>query len=449
MSKVIKIANGQGFWGDSIDAPYNLVKYGDIDYLTLDYLAEVTLSIMQRQKIKNPEKGYATDFVDLIKRILDDIVKKNIKVITNAGGVNPEVCRDKLLIIAKELKIDIKIAIVKGDDILNSIDSLTKKDVDFKNMDDGESFINIKDQVYSANAYIDSFSIANALSTGAQIVLAGRVSDPGLVLGPAIYEFNWKKDDYDKLATGTLAGHILECGAQCSGGNYSDWKNVPNLADVGYPIATLSDNTNFTVSKDPKSGGLINKYTVIEQVLYEMGDPNKYISPDVVVDFTSFNIKEVSKDKVEISNIKGYKATDTYKVSINYFNGYKASSQLTVSGPDALEKAKLTSKIIWKRLKNAGVKFDDTLTEFLGYSSCLGTKIREFNTKNNEVVLRLSVRDSDKDNIIRFGKELAPVITSGPPGITGFSGGRPRAQEIIAFWPCLINKKHIKTEVIS
>lgn len=449
MSKMIKIANGQGFWGDSIDAPYNLVKYGDIDYLTLDYLAEVTLSIMQRQKIKNPEKGYATDFVDLIKRILDDIVQKNIKVITNAGGVNPEVCRDKLLIMAKELKIDIKIAIVKGDDILNSIDSLTKKDVDFKNMDDGKSFVNIKDQVYSANAYIDSFSIAKALSTGAQIVLAGRVSDPGLVLGPAIYEFNWKKDDYDKLATGTLAGHILECGAQCSGGNYSDWKNVPNLADVGYPIATLSDNTNFTVSKDPKSGGLINKYTVIEQVLYEMGDPNRYISPDVVVDFTSFNIKEVSKDKVEISNVKGYKATDTYKVSINYFNGYKASSQLTISGPDALEKAKLTSEIIWKRLKNVGVNFDDTLTEFLGYSSCLGTKIREFNTKNNEVVLRLSVRDSDKDNIIRFGKELAPVITSGPPGITGFSGGRPRAQEIIAFWPCLINKKHIKTEVIS
>ena len=200
MKKTIKIANGQGFWGDSIDAPYNLIKYGEIDYLTLDYLAEVTLSIMQRQKIKNKQKGYATDFIDLIKRVINDIIEKNIKIVTNAGGVNPEVCKEKLLELAKELDLDIKIAIIKGDDILSDINSLLKKGVSFNNMDDNSKFKSIKDKVYSANAYINSFSIAEALSTGAQIVLAGRVSDPGLVLGPAIYEFNWKKDDYDKLA---------------------------------------------------------------------------------------------------------------------------------------------------------------------------------------------------------------------------------------------------------
>jgi hypothetical protein len=316
-------------------------------------------------------------------------------------------------------------------------------------MDDNSDFLSIKDKVYSANAYIDSFSIAEALSTDANIVLAGRVSDPGLVLGPAIYEFNWKKSDYDKLAAGTLAGHILECGAQCTGGNYSQWMEVPDIDNIGYPIATLSDDTTFTISKDPNSGGIINKYTIIEQVLYEMGNPKKYISPDVVVDFTSFDIKELSKDVVEVSGVKGYKDTDTYKVSINYFNGYKASGQLTVSGPNALEKAKLTSQIIWKRLERAGILFDDKLTEFLGFSSCHGEKIGKLKSKDDEVVLRLSVRDFDKEKIIRFSKELAPVITTGPPGITGFSGGRPRPQEIIAFWPCLIQKKHIKTKIIA
>ena len=449
MKKTIKIANGQGFWGDSIDAPYNLIKYGNIDYLTLDYLAEVTLSIMQRQKIKNPEKGYATDFVDLVKRVIKDILEKKIKIVTNAGGVNPEVCKQKLLSISKEMDLNLKIAIIKGDDILDDLDSLRLKGVTFENMDDNSSYEKIKDNVYSANAYINSFSIADALNTGADIVLAGRVSDPGLVLGPAIYEFGWKKDDFDKLAAGTLAGHILECGAQCTGGNFTDWKNIENLSDVGYPIAHISDDTTFQISKPEGTGGKISKYTIIEQVLYEMGDPSHYISPDVIVDFTSFNLKEVSEDVVEVSNVKGYKPTETYKVSINYFNGYKASGQLTISGPDAYEKAKVTSELIWSRLKRAGFEFDNHLTEYLGVSSCHGTRIKEYISKPNEVVLRLSVRDKDKSKIERFGKELAPVITSGPPGVTGFSGGRPRAQEIIAFWPCLIDKKYIEIEVIS
>ena len=447
MNKEIKIANGQGFWGDSIDAPYNLVKYGEIDYLTLDYLAEVTLSIMQRQKLKNSDRGYATDFIDLMERVMLDIKKKNIKIITNAGGVNPEVCKNKLLDLAKTLNINIKVTIIKGDDILDKLEDLISKGVSFENMDDSSDFKLIKEKVYSANAYIDSFSIAEALETGADIVLAGRVSDPGLVVGPAIYEFGWKKDNYDKLATATLAGHVIECGAQCTGGNYSDWDKVDDLVNIGYPIVTLKDECSFLVSKPKNSGGIINKYTVIEQVLYEMGDPNRYISPDVVVDFTSFQIFEESNDIVKISNIKGYKPTDTYKVSINYFNGYKASGQLTISGPNALKKAKLTAKIIWERLELAGFTFEDKLTEFLGYSSCHGEKLSN-NQIGSEIVLRLSVRDFNKEKIIRFSKELAPVITTGPPGVTGFSGGRPRPQEIIAFWPTLINKKFISTKVI-
>ena len=447
MSKIIRIANGQGFWGDSIDAPYNLIQYGKIDYLTLDYLAEVTLSIMQRQKLKDETRGYATDFVDLIDRSIIDIINKKIKVITNAGGVNPEECRKQLLAVAKKKNIDIKISIIKGDDILNDIDTLLNKGVSFDNMDDFSKFGKIKNKLYSANAYIDSFSIAEALDTGADIVLAGRVSDPGLVVGPGIYEFKWNKDDYDKLATATLAGHIIECGAQCTGGNFTKWNEVKRLESVGYPIISLKDDSTFTISKPPNSGGLINKYTIIEQVLYEMGDPKQYISPDVIVDFTSFKIIEKSDNLVEISNVKGFTPTDTYKVSINYFNGYKASSQLTVSGPDALKKAQLTGDLIWARLKASGIEFEDKLTEFLGYSSCHGEKIS--NNKNiNEVVLKLSVRDFNKNKIVRFGKELAPVITTGPPGITGFSGGRPKPQEIIAFWPSLIDKKYINTQII-
>ncbi len=446
MSKVVRIANGQGFWGDSIDAPVDLVNKGDIDYLTLDYLAEVTLSIMQRQKLKRPDAGYARDFVDLIDRILPDIIEKDIKVISNAGGVNPEACREKLLEIAKAKNIDIKIGIIKGDDIYNELNSLNSSGISFDNLETGESFDSIKDKVYSANVYIDSFCIADALRDGAQIVLAGRVSDPGLALGPAIFEYDWKPNQLDLLAAGTLAGHITECGAQCTGGNYSRWQDVEDLVTIGYPIIEMQENGEFVITKHDDTGGLVNRYTIAEQILYEMGNPKHYISPDVCVDFTTFNINDEGQNRVRITEAKGLEPTDTYKVSISYFAGYKASGQLTVSGPNAYEKAQLISKAIWKRLEIAGCNFDKTNTEYLGLSSCHGD-INPIPTQLNEVVLRLSVKDDDKSKVDRFGKEIAPVITNGPPGVTGFAGGRPKAQEIVAYWPSLIPKSVIKTKV--
>ncbi len=446
MSNIIRIGNGQGFWGDSIDAPVRLAKDGPLDYLTLDYLAEVTLSIMQRQKLKNPNAGYARDFLDLVERILPEISDKGVKVITNAGGVNPQSCRSELIQLAKSSGKEIKIGVIQGDDIFPTLAELRKKGVSFENMDTGADFDSIMDKVYSANVYINSSTISDALDKGAQIVLAGRVSDPGLALGPCIYEFGWKDQDYDLLAAGTLAGHITECGAQCTGGNYSRWQDVPNLANVGYPIIEMQPNGKFCITKHENSGGLINRETIGEQVLYEMGDPNHYISPDVCVDFTSFRINDLGSNKVSISNVSGLAPTDTYKVSISYFAGYKATGQLTISGPNAYEKAQLTAEIIWKRLKNSGVTFEDTSTEYLGLSSCHG-EINALPSQINEVVLRLGVKDSDKNKVNRFGKELAPVITSGPPGITGFSGGRPKAQEIIAYWPTLIPKELVHTSV--
>ena len=446
MKNMIRIGNGQGFWGDSIDAPVRLAKDGPLDYLTLDYLAEVTLSIMQRQKLKNPNAGYARDFIDLVGRILPEIQNDGLKVITNAGGVNPNSCRDELLKLSKSTDSPIKIGVIQGDDIFPTLADLRKQGVAFDNMDTGYSFDSIIDKVYSANVYINSSTIAEALDKGAQIVLAGRVSDPGLALGPCIYEFGWKADSYNLIAAGTLAGHITECGAQCTGGNYSRWQDVPDLADVGYPIIEMQPNGEFCITKHENTGGLVNRETVGEQVLYEMGDPNHYISPDVCVDFTSFKLNDLGDNKVAITNVVGFTPTDTYKVSISYFAGYKATGQLTVSGPNAYEKAQLTAEIIWKRLKNSGVSFEDTSTEYLGISSCHG-EINSIPTQINEVVLRLGVKDANKDNVNRFGKELAPVITSGPPGITGFSGGRPKAQEIVAYWPALIPKELVHTKV--
>ena len=446
MKNIVRIGNGQGFWGDSVDAPINLAKNGSLDYLTLDYLAEVTLSIMQRQKNKNPKLGYAQDFINMISRILPEIQKKELKIITNAGGVNPKECRKKIIELFKMHKYNIKVGIISGDDILSEIHNFHKDGISFENMDTGMPFDMISNKIYSANVYIDSYTIADALKLGAQIVLAGRVTDPGLALGPCIYEYGWNKTDFDLLASGTLAGHITECGAQCTGGNHTRWQDVPNMDKIGYPIIEMNKDGKFSITKPKNTGGLINRETISEQILYEMGDPKQYISPDVCVDFTSFNLIDKGNNKVTITDTKGYNPTDTYKVSISYFAGYKSSGQLTISGPDALDKAKLTAEIIWKRLSNAGIEFNDTLTEFLGISSCHGT-INSVPDQINEVVLRLSVKDNDKDNVSRFGMEISPVITSGPPGITGFASGRPKPQEIIAYWPALIPKDLVKTKV--
>ena len=445
--KNIRVANGQGFWGDSVDAPAKLIDYGNIDYLTLDYLAEVTMSIMQRQKKKNPENGgYATDFVRLVDSTIHEILDNNIKIIANAGGVNPEACKRELLNVAKNNNVDLKIAIVKGDDIYHNIDELIKEGQEFNNLYTNESISSIRNKIYSANVYIDSFSVADALALGADIVLCGRISDPGLVVAPCIYEFGWSREQIDKLASATVAGHIVECGAQCTGGNFSRWMDVEGLDNLGYPIAVINEDGSFDITKPENTGGLVNKFTVSEQILYELGDPERYISPDVSVDFTSFNLQETGKNIVSVKGVKGDVATGTYKVSISYFDGYKASGQLTISGPNAIVKAQKSADIIWKKLENLGITYDKTSTEFLGLSSC-HKSLAVMPDVVNEVVLRLGVKSFDKTAVSRFTKELAPLITAGPPGVTGFADGRPRVKEVIAYWPTLIDKSLIKTEV--
>ncbi len=445
--RIVRIANGQGFWGDSVDAPVRLIEEGPLDYLTLDYLAEVTMSIMQKQRRRDPTRGYATDFVQLVRRILPRLREKRIKVLANAGGVNPEACREALLKVAREHGASgLRIGTVTGDDILHRLDELVEAGVPLANMDDGRPFEEIRGRVLSANVYIGSFPLAEALRGGADIVVSGRATDPGLVLAPLIAEFGWGPEDLNLLAAGTVGGHIIECGAQCTGGNFSRWWEVEGWDNLGYPVLEFGADGTFTVTKHEGTGGLVSVDTVREQLVYEVGDPKGYITPDCIVDFSSIVTEQDGKDRVLVSGIQGSPATDTYKVSISYLQGYIATGQLTVSGPDALAKARICADALWGRLERAGQTYDETVTEFLGVDSCHGP-ITGDPPLVNEVVLRVGVKDRDASTVDRFGKELAPLVTSGPPGVTGFAGGRPKATEALGFWPTLIPKTLVDPEV--
>lgn len=435
------IANGQGFWGDSVDAPVRLLDEGPLDYLTLDYLAEVTMSIMEKQRSRDPAKGYATDFVDLVGRILPRLRERDVRVVANAGGVNPEACRRALVAVARQQGArGLKIGTVRGDDILERLDELVDSGVALANLDDGRPLEAVRERVLSANVYLPSFPAAEALSRGARIVVTGRSTDPGLVLAPLIAEFGWGERDWNLLAAGTVAGHIVECGAQCTGGNFSRWWEVDGWDHLGYPVLEVERDGSFVVTKHEGTGGLVTVDTVGEQLVYEMGDPTRYVTPDCVVDFTSIRLEQEAPDRVRVRGIRGSPATDTYKVSISYLAGYKATGDLTVSGPDALAKARICADALWGRLRRAGVEFEETSTEFVGVDSCHGP-IADPPAVVNEVVLRVGVRDPDRAKVDRFGKELAPLVTSGPPGVTGFAGGRPKATEVLGFWPALIPKR--------
>jgi hypothetical protein len=446
----VRIANGQGFWGDSILAPVRLVREGPLDYLTLDYLAEVTMSILQKQRARKPEAGYATDFVRLVDRILPDLVDKNIKVVANAGGVNPKGCADAIAAaIAKRSIRGVKLGIVEGDDVYGRLDELIAAGEPLANMDTGAPISTVRDRVTSANVYLGAFPIAAALSQGAQIVITGRGTDPGLVLGPMIHEFGWQPGDHDLLAAGTVAGHIVECGAQCTGGNFTDWRSVPDMARIGYPLIEMRADGTFAITKHAGTGGLVNESTIAHQLAYEMGDPEAYLGPDCTADFTSIRMRQAGRDRVEVFGVRGGAPTPFYKVSASYQSGFKAVGELTISGPDALDKARLCAEIVWQRLALDGAHFapEERLVEFLGANTCHAGIASAERPDPSEIVLRMGVKGTDEARINRFGMELVPLVTSGPPGVTGFAGGRPKATEIIGFWPALLRKTFVTPKV--
>jgi hypothetical protein len=440
---MIRIANGQGFWGDWLEAPVRLVEQGPIDYLALDYLAEITMSILQKQKQADPNLGYARDFPPLIGRIAKLMGERGVAVIANAGGVNPVACAREVVRLAPGLKV----AVVLGDDVFPRLDEFLAKGYEMLDMDTGEPIAGIRDRILSANAYIGAFPLAEALGTGAQVVIAGRSTDTALALAPMIHRYGWKPDEFDKLAAGTIAGHIIECGAQCTGGNCQvDWQSIPDMANIGYPIVEAEPDGSFVVTKHRSAGGRVTKDSVKEQLLYELGDPQRYITPDCVADFTSIRLSDAGPDRVRVSGIHGRSRPPSLKLSIAYANGWKATGTLVYSWPQALEKAKAADRIVRERVKGLGLKFEEIYTEFFGVNACQGSAA-PVNTDPPEVQLRIGVRGQDKKAVDRFTRELIPLVLSGPPGATGFGEGRPAVREVVAYWSALIPREEIRTKV--
>ena len=448
-SRVVRVASGQGFWGDWLEAPRRQVEGGQVDYLMLDYLAEVTMSILQKQKERDPRMGYARDFIGAMESVFDSVANRGVKVIANAGGVNPVACADAVLAAATKAghRGKVRIGVVTGDDILDRLDALMADGHALKNMDTGEPLSTVRDRVLSANAYIGSTPIVEALAQGANVVVTGRSTDTALTMAPLRYEFGWAADDWDRLAAGIIAGHILECGAQSSGGNcLHDWRNIPDLANVGYPIADARADGSFVITKHPNTGGRVSVQTVTEQLVYEMGDPHAYITPDVVADFTSIRLAQEAADRVRVSGIRGAPSTPFLKVSIAYRAGYKAVGSLVYAWPDAMEKAELADRVLRERLDRLGLRFDQVLTEFVGGNATHGSLAGD-GREAPEVQFRIGVRGEDKAAVERFTREIVPLVLNGPPSVTGFAGGRPKVEEIVAYWPALLDKRAVSTAV--
>ncbi len=448
--RVVRIAAGQGFWGDWLEAPVRQVLGGPIDYLMMDYLAEVTMSIMQKQKSRDPKAGYARDFVPLMERILPDIVERGIRVTSNAGGVNPRGCAEAVLDVARRLglKGKLRVGLVSGDDILDRLDGLIAHGHALSDMETGRPLSDVRGHVLSANAYLGMGPIVQALRGEADVVVTGRVTDTGLTLGPIFHEFGWSPEDWDKVAAGTVAGHIIECGAQASGGNLlKGWRSVRGMENPGFPIAEASEDGSFVITKHPGTGGLVSVASVTEQLVYEMGDPTSYITPDGVADFTSIRLRQAGKDRVQVSGIRGRPRTPMLKVSIAYFYGYKAVGTLVYSWPEAYDKARAADRILRARLDDLGLRFEQILTEFVGVDATHGPLSGPPDPDIPEVQLRIGVRARERAPVERFTREIAPLVLTGPPSVTGFAGGRPAVEEVVAYWPALIDRREIEPYV--
>jgi hypothetical protein len=450
MSRVVRIASGQGFWGDWLEAPRRQVEGGPIDYLMLDYLAEVTMSILQKQKERDPRMGYARDFIGAMESVFPAVAERGVRVIANAGGVNPRGCADAVREAARRAGVagQIRMGIVTGDDLLPRLDELIECGHPLANMETGEPLSSIRDRVLSANAYLGATPIVEALGGGANVVITGRSTDTALTMAPLMFEFGWRADEWDRLAAGIVAGHVIECGAQCSGGNcLYDWRSIPDLANIGYPIVEGCEDGSFVVYKHPGTGGRIDVHSVTEQLVYEMGDPHEYITPDVIADFTTIRLEQAGENRVRVSGIRGRPATDKLKVSIAYRAGYKAVGTLVYSWPEAIEKARVADQVIRDRLSMLGLRFDEIHTELVGVTATHGVLAGEPGDVP-EVQLRIGVRGEDRASVERFTRELAPLILNGPPSVTGFAGGRPKVEEVVAYWPALIDKR-VVTPVVT
>lgn len=441
------IANCGGFWGDDPTAARRQVEGGPIDYLVMDYLAEVTMAILQKQRLKRPEAGYATDFITQMRDVLAACMEKGVKIISNAGGVNPLACREALLALARELGIEdkVKVGVVLGDDLFGDLDGLLAEGEPLTHMETGAPLSSVRDDVLSANVYLGAAPVVKALEMGANVVISGRVTDTGVTLAPLIHEFGWAEDDWDRLAHGIVAGHIIECGTQCTGGNFTDWEKVASYKNMGYPLVEVSSDGSFSVTKHPNTGGLVSVHTVTEQLLYEMGAP-EYIAPDCVARFDSIQLEQEGPDRVRVSGIKGAPMPEKLKVSVSFKQGHRAFGRLVIAGPNTLAKANKVAEVFWESVGGREA-FDHTNTQIIGHNACHPALAEQ---EPNEVIVQLAVRDACAQKLAeRFSAQVVPKVLSTVPGITYLGDlGRPRSSGVVGYWPALISRDKVKVKVV-
>ncbi|EXS29912.1 acyclic terpene utilization AtuA family protein [Acinetobacter sp. 826659] len=444
--RVVKIGCASGFWGDTNTAAFQLVHLTDINYLVFDYLSEITMSIMAKAKMVEPKHGYALDFVSRVMApLLKKIAEKKIKVISNAGGVNPLACRDALQKIIKEYGLDLKVAVVLGDDLLPQHEHLKQQNI--REMFSGEA---LPEQVASSNAYLGAVAIRDALDLGADIVITGRVVDSAVVLAPLLHEYQWSLDDYDKLAQGSLAGHVIECGAQCTGGNFTDWRLVQGFDNIGFPVVEVSEDGSFVVTKPQGTGGLVSTATVAEQIVYEIGNPQAYLLPDVIADFNQVHLEQVGEHRVRVTGAKGQAPTAQYKVSATYPDGYRVLVSFLIAGREAPQKAQIIADAILAKCERVLAMrsvppFSEKSVEILGIESTYGEHAQTLNSR--EVVVKIAVKHMFKEACMFFASEIAQASTGMAPALAGIVGGRPKASPVIKLFSFLIDKNQVSVEI--
>jgi hypothetical protein len=436
INKIIRIGNASGFWGDEPTALRQQLSGGSLDYIVSDYLAEVSMSILAKQQVKNPEAGYITDFINHLS-LAKDFLSGPAKIITNAGGNNPRGCAIAICSKLKEWGIIKKVMAVEGDNLFPEINQLMQQGNSFDNLETGAPFSDIKDKLVTANVYTSSEGILKALEQGADIVITGRASDSALTIGPLRFEFGWAATNYAMLGAGMIAGHIIECGAQVTGGNFTDWETVPGMDTIGFPIIEMNKDGSFIVTKHPGTGGMVTVNTVKEQLVYEIGDPEKYSGPDTTADLSYVKIVQVAKDKVKVTGCNGTPPPDTWKVSMAFVDGYKAVGGLMLSGPETLAKANQLKDVFWKKL---GLSFRKTATQFVGFNSVHTGFLMP--VEPNELLVQFTAFDEDKSKLEAFSKQIAAMILVGPQGLAAI-GGRPGIQEVVRYWPSLVRSKDI------